>query len=82
METYNKLIETLDVFVRKYYKNKLIKGIITAVAILGLLFLLLSFSEYFQNFNITGRTIIFYVLILGFVFVFSYYINNLLLNLL
>ena len=74
METYNKLIETLDVFVRKYYKNKLIKGIITAVAILGLLFLLLSFSEYFQNFNITGRTIIFYVLILGFVFVFSYYI--------
>ncbi|MCB9364351.1 MAG: hypothetical protein H6587_07275 [Flavobacteriales bacterium] len=57
---YQILIQKLDAFIRKYYKNRLLKGGIYSLALLLGLFILLTTIEYFAQFNTTGRTIIFY----------------------
>jgi len=57
---YNILIKKLDAFIRKYYKNKLLKGGIYSVGLLLLSFLVFTSLEYFGEFNITGRTVLFY----------------------
>lgn len=59
-ESYNILIRKLDAFIRKYYKNQIIKGGIYSITALVVLFLLINFLEYFAWFNSTGRTILFY----------------------
>lgn len=57
---YQILIQKLDAFIRKYYKNRLLKGGIYSLALLLGLFVLLTTIEYFAQFNTTGRTVIFY----------------------
>ena len=47
MATKDKLIEKLDRFVRKYYKNQLIKGVLYTVGLLLLMFILINVLEYF-----------------------------------
>ncbi len=68
---YEVLISKLNEFIRKYYKNQIIKGILYSVAILLAFYLLLIGLEYFGNFNSAIRTVIFwsYVLTAGFILI-------------
>lgn len=56
----NILIYKLDEFIRKYYKNQLIKGLLYTSGLLVAAFLFLVVAEYFAEFGITTRTILFY----------------------
>ncbi|MBR5832480.1 MAG: hypothetical protein IKY79_07695 [Bacteroidales bacterium] len=56
----DKLIEKLDAFVRKYYKNQLIKGVLYTVGLLLLLFILISVFEYFGYFATAVRMVLFW----------------------
>ncbi|MDA9261827.1 hypothetical protein N9P38_00540 [Flavobacteriales bacterium] len=55
------LLQKLDEFVRKYYKNKLVRGLIYTFTIVFLFFLSLVVLEYFGNFSSKARTGIFFV---------------------
>lgn len=68
-QNYNLLIQKLDDFIRKYYKNLLIKGALYAVTGLTVMFLIVAVLEYFGNFNSIVRGLLFY----GFI-TFSVYI--------
>jgi len=57
---YQILIQKLDAFIRKYYKNRLLKGGIYSVGLLLASFMLFTTLEYFGQFSTTGRTILFY----------------------
>ncbi len=57
---YHILLEKLDKFIRKYYKNQLIRGIIYTLAILLVSFIVFTTLEYFGRFGNTFRTILFY----------------------
>ncbi len=54
------LIQKLDEFIRKYYKNKLLKGSIYATGILVAAFLSVVLLEYFGEFNSGIRAILFF----------------------
>lgn len=57
---YGTLISKLDEFIRKYYKNQLIRGLLYTVAILLTGYLTISLLEYFAHFDTIGRTILFW----------------------
>ena len=59
-EKQNILLSKLDEFVRKYYKNKLIKGLIYSFTILFLFFLSFILLEYYGNFNSSLRKTLFF----------------------
>ena len=65
----NILIHKLDEFIRKYYKNQLVKGLLYTSGLLVAAFLFLVVAEYFAEFGITTRTILFYLFLIvsGFV---------------
>lgn len=60
MATKDKLIEKLDRFVRKYYKNQLIKGVLYTVGLLLLMFILINVLEYFGYFSTVVRMVLFW----------------------
>jgi hypothetical protein len=60
MSSYNILIQKLDEFIRKYYKNQLIRGALYSGTALSAFYLTLVVSEYFGHFGITARTLLFY----------------------
>lgn len=70
----NILILKLDEFIRKYYKNQLIKGLLYATGLLVAVFLFIVITEYFAEFGITARTILFYVFMTCSAFVLAKYI--------
>jgi len=57
---YSELILKLDEFIRKYYTNQLIRGLIYSVAALSVFFLLTAFAEYFGRLGSIGRGFLFY----------------------
>ena len=61
---YRLLIEKLDEFTRKYYKNLVIRGTIYFFSIALMFYLILVFIEYFAHFNTIIRTLIFYLFII------------------
>jgi hypothetical protein len=65
----NILILKLDEFIRKYYKNQLIRGLLYTSGLLVAAFLFLVVAEYFAEFGTITRTVLFYlfVAISGFV---------------
>ncbi len=71
---YNILIKKLDKFIRKFYKNQLIKGGIYTLALLVLFFLLVNILEYFGHFDSLTRTTIFYFYLLINLFIIGRYI--------
>ena len=56
----NILLQKLDEFIRRYYKNQLIKGIIYSSGILLVAFLSVIFLEFFGEFNTVIRGILFF----------------------
>jgi hypothetical protein len=61
------ILSRLDAFIRKYYLQKLIRGILLSVALLLGLFLVITFSEYIAFFPVWFRTGLFwgYVVLTG-----------------
>jgi hypothetical protein len=73
------IINKLDEFIRKFYKNQLLKGVIYSSGILVLLFLFVITAEYFGEFGIEIRTVLFYTFLLsGFYVVFNFIVLPLL----
>ncbi|SCY85969.1 hypothetical protein [Flavobacterium caeni] len=63
MATATVIYEKLEAFIRKYYTNELIRGILFFVG-LGLLYLLFTlFVEYFLWLKPTGRTVLFWLFV-------------------
>lgn len=57
---YDILIQKLDEFIRKYYKNQLIKGLIYTLALFLASFILITSLEYFGRFSSITRALLFY----------------------
>jgi len=70
----NILLLKLDEFIRKYYKNQLIRGFLYTTGLLVAAFLFIVVAEYFAEFGITTRTVLFYTFLLASGFVLSRYI--------
>ncbi len=62
-DNYTLLINQINVFIRKYYFNNFLRGLIFLGAGLFTLFVIVTTSEYFGNFNPLLRTFLFYVFI-------------------
>jgi hypothetical protein len=73
-DNYQGLIEKLDVFIRKYYKNQLLRGLIYSVGLVLLFFISITALEYYAHFNTAIRTILFYSFIAATGFVFFKYV--------
>jgi len=57
---YTLLIRKIDEFIRKYYKNQLIRGLLYTLAALGTYFILIVLLEYFSWFSTGTRSVLFY----------------------
>ncbi|MCX6231954.1 MAG: hypothetical protein NTZ33_10460 [Bacteroidetes bacterium] len=58
--SYDILISKLDEFIRKYYKNRLIKGLLYVVSLITVFFIIVNTLEYFGHFDILIRSILFF----------------------
>ncbi len=63
-DSYQILIRKLDEFIRKYYRNKIIRGSLLFFAILLVSYLLFVTLEYFLHFGIIPKSILFYLFVL------------------
>ena len=61
---YELLISKINTFIRKYYLNNLLRGLIFLGAGLFSAYVIITLSEFFGNFNVLFRTLLFYFFIL------------------
>lgn len=71
---YQSLIKKLDGFIRKYYKNQLLRGLIYSTSLVLLFFISLTVLEYYAHFNTAIRTVLFYSFIVASGFISVKYI--------
>lgn len=76
LDNYNILIEKLDRFIRKYYINKIIRGLILFSTIILAFFLIINFLENEFYFNKFIRKLIFYGFLGISTFTLIYYVIN------
>ena len=57
---YNSLIEKLDAFIRKYYRNQALRGSIVAAGVVTVGFLILTGIEFLGRFGVLTRTVLFW----------------------
>src|SRR6202012_3375278 len=62
-ENYALLIDKINVFIRKYYFNRFLRGLIFLGAGLFSAYIVITLSEYFGDFNTVFRTLLFYFFI-------------------
>jgi hypothetical protein len=62
--SYSVLLLKLDEFIRKYYKNQLIRGAIYTVGVVAAFYLFSALVEYFGQLSSVGRAILFYSFVL------------------
>ncbi|MFZ4401409.1 MAG: DUF4175 family protein [Bacteroidales bacterium] len=58
--SYDILISKLDEFIRKYYKNRLIKGLLYVIFLVTVFFILVTGLEYFGHFDSLTRSMLFF----------------------
>ena len=63
VNTKQGLLHKLNLFIRKYYFNKLIQGFILCVSVLIIFFILFSFLEHYARFDVKFRTVLFWIYI-------------------
>jgi hypothetical protein len=63
IDSYPQLLHKIDDFIRKYYLNKVVRGLIWLAGIFMLSYLFLIVSEYYSYFSITVKTFLFYTAI-------------------
>lgn len=71
---YQNLIAKLDEFIRKYYKNQLLRGGIYSIGLVLLFFISATTLEYFAHFGSGVRTALFYTFLLASLFILVKYI--------
>ena len=64
MGSYDQLISKLDAFIRKYYKNQLIRGVLLTFTALSVSWLVFTGAEYFGHFDTGVRAFLFWTFIL------------------
>lgn len=64
-DNYQLLISRLDAFIRKYYLNQLIRGLLYSAALLPAVYLLMAVAEYFLYLPSGVRTVMFYGYLIG-----------------
>src|ERR1700759_4040287 len=62
-KNYEFLIGKIDTFIRKYYFNNFLRGLIFLGAGIFSAYVVITLGEYFGNFNILFRTLLFYLFI-------------------
>ena len=62
---YQLLIAKLDAFIRKYYKDRLIRGALYATGLLASLFLATALLEHLGHFGTSLRTLLFWGFVLS-----------------
>jgi len=62
-DNYALLIDKINIFIRKYYFNNFLRGLIFLGAGLFSAYVVITVSEYFGDFNILCRTLLFYFFI-------------------
>lgn len=72
MKGIDLLISKLEQFIRKYYTNKLIRGVIYTFGLLISFFLFILLIDYFGKFKSSGRTILFYSFLLTALGIFAF----------
>lgn len=73
-DNYTILIDKLDAFIRKYYTNLLIKGVLYSAALLASFFLILALTESVAWFSTSVRTVMFYTYVVLGIFLLIKYI--------
>ena len=73
MNAFDNLINQIDAFIRKYYKNEMLKGGILFTGFLLLSYLLVIILEYFGRFSSGVRAFLFFGFILVNLFIFTKY---------
>jgi len=63
MNSYELLLNQIDAFIRKFYKNQLLKGLFLTFLVLLVSFLIVTLLEYFGRFNSIVRAILFFAFI-------------------
>ncbi len=81
MSAFDRLIEQIDAFIRKYYKNEMWKGLIIFIGFLFSSWLLVSGLEYFGRFSSTVRLSLLIFFILGNILILGRYFIRPLLSL-
>ncbi|MCB0765463.1 MAG: hypothetical protein KDB84_12195, partial [Flavobacteriales bacterium] len=61
---HDHLITKLDAFIRKYYKDRVIRGALYSVGLLVAFFLLAALLESVGHFSVAARTVLFWSLLL------------------
>lgn len=71
MSTFEQLLEQIDGFIRKHYKNLIVKGLLLFLGVFLLTFLLVVTLEYFGRFSTVVRASLFFTFLLtnGFILV-------------
>jgi hypothetical protein len=72
--SYHILVTKIERFIKKYYLNRLLKGLLYSTFLLVLLYLAINTLEYFAYLKTTLRAVIFYGYLLFAAFVFYRYI--------
>src|SRR5580658_7589870 len=62
-ENYALLIDKINIFIRKYYFNRFLRGLIFLGAGLFSAYVVITVSEYVGNFNTLFRSLLFYFFI-------------------
>ena len=73
-DSYQLLIARLDAFIRKYYKNLLLRGAIYTFTLSLAFFLIITTLEFIGRFNISLRTFLFYSFIGSILFIVGKFI--------
>jgi len=68
------ILKKLDIFIRKYYKNQILKGSILFLTLLLAGFLLIVFSEYIFHFGQVIRSVLFFMFIICAIFLFVWFL--------
>lgn len=63
MSKFQDLLTQIEFFIKKYYKNEMVKGVFLFVIIFLMSFLMVTTLEYFGRFSPNVRTILFFVFI-------------------
>jgi len=73
-EKYDILVKKLDDFIRKFYLNRIVKGIFLSLSVYAIWYLLIVIAEYFGRFSTNFRTLLIFVTGLSFLVIFVWMI--------
>lgn len=73
-DNYSLLISKLDAFIRKYYVNQLVRGVIYSVAFILISFLFITIAEYNFYFSSAVRKLMFYGFVIASLFISIFWV--------